>query len=64
MWQEILVAFIGIAVLAYVARNIIRMFTRKNTSPCAGCAMGCPLKDVQKASFENCEKYKKTASKC
>jgi hypothetical protein len=56
MWQEILVVIIGLFTVGYVILKVIKIFTRKDSSPCSGCSVGCALKDTKEALTENCEK--------
>ena len=56
MWQEILIWIIGIVAFGYAGYKIIRFFTKKNASPCAGCTASCTIKDIKIATKENCEK--------
>jgi len=58
MWQEILIIVIGVLVFGYTGWKIMQIFTKKNTSPCAGCDVSCSIKDIRLATKENCDKKK------
>lgn len=50
MWQEIILALIGIFVIAYVGRKIYALLAHPSSSTCGGCT-DCPLKDKCKTGF-------------
>lgn len=43
MWQEIILALIGIFVIAYVGRKIYALLAHPSSSTCGGCT-DCPLR--------------------
>lgn len=46
--QEIIVAAIGVVVVAYLVRRIYCMITKKDFTACDGCEKNCPLKKAKK----------------
>lgn len=50
MWQEIILALIGIFVIAYVGRKIYALLAHPSSSTCGGCT-DCPLKDKCKTGL-------------
>lgn len=62
MWQEILVIIIGIVVFGYAGYKVVRLFTKKNASPCAECTISCSIKDISLARKEDCDKKKENSS--
>lgn len=42
--QEIIVAAIGVVVVAYLIRRIYCMISKKEITACCGCEKNCPMK--------------------